>query len=476
MFVPSGFRLPMVTAGLLGLSLTACQPANRVSPEAPKPAYSPFSMDIRSEQYRSVVSVPVSIGLAEVARQLNARIGGVIYDGSGTDEANPTVPVQTRVEKRAPISLRAGIVNGDSLFYLTVPLRIRARAGLSVLGLTRTEETTFEIDLRVASRFSIDPDWSVSTRTRVEGYDWISKPSVRLLGLTIPLTRIVGRIIDKNADGLTAGVDAQIRQQVDLRTPVLQAWNLLREPYLLSDPYRTWLQVVPQRVVATPLRFENGRIRAEIGLEGYALTLTGARPVVKPAVSLPDLNVVPRVPGAFRVGLLSEISYAEAARLASQQVVDQTFTFREGRNRVTIDRLDLYGQSEFLIIKAGLSGTITGDIYLKGIPEYDPLSKTIRLRDLAYDFDTKNVLAKAANWLLHGTFARTLRQQLTIPVGPQLDALRQGLQTQLDHQTLAPGVTLTGQLDTIVPDRVHLTPTALVAVVFATGRVSVVID
>lgn len=464
---------------LIGLGcvwlLAACQPAtNHVTPDAPKPAYS--TMDIRSEQYRSTVNVPVSIGLADIARQINAQVKGVLYEGSGSDETSPTVPVQTRVEKRAPITLRAGIVNGDSLFYLTVPLRIQAKAGFSVLGLSHTEETTFDLDLRFASRFSIDPDWSVSTRTRAEGYDWVSKPSVRLLGMNIPITRFVSRIIDQNLGALTANLDQQIRQQVDLRTPVLQAWNLVREPYLVSAQYRTYLQVIPNRIVATPLRFENGRIRASIGIEGFTLTQTGTRPVVRPAVSLPDLQIVSTVPEPFRVGILSEVSYAEAARLATEQFVGQTFSFQEGRNSVTIKTLDLYGQSEFLIVKAGLVGAITGDIYLKGKPYYDPATKTIQLKDMVYDLDTKNVLAKAANWLLHGTFARTLQQQLTIPVGPQIDAMRNAVQAELAHRTLAAGVTLTGQIDSITPDQVYLTPTALVAVVFATGRVSVSVD
>ncbi len=463
--------------GMLSVWLVACQPAlTRLSPDAPMSAYTPFRMDIRSEQYRSTVNVPISIGLADVAQQINGQVNGVLYEGSGTDEANPTVPVQTRVEKRGPILVRTGMVNSAPLFYLTVPLRIRASAGLSVLGLTHTETTTFELDLRFASRFNIDPDWSVNTQTRVEGYDWISKPNVRLFGLNIPITRFVGQIIDQNLGTLTANVDRQIRQEVDLKTPVLQAWNLLREPQLLSEQYRTWLYVIPQRIVVTPLHLANDCIQASIGIEGFTLTQTGTRPVVKPAVSLPDLQLVKTVPTSFRVSLLSEVSYAEAARLATQQFTGQTFTFREGRNSVTIQTLELYGQSDFLIVKAGLTGSITGTIYLKGKPQYNPASKTIELQNMVYDIDTKNVLLKAANWLLHGTFARTLQQQLAIPVGPQLDSLRTVVQAQLQHQTLAKDITLTGQLDTLTPDQIYLTPTALVAVVIATGRIDLLKD
>lgn len=330
--------------------------------------------------------------------------------------------------------------------------------------------------MRFKTKFDLDRDWSVNTQTQADGYGWVRRPTISVIGVNIPVTNIVGRLIDKNLGTITKAIDQQVRRNVDLRTPVLKAWNTLREPYLLSEKYRTYLQVVPKRVLITPLRFEGRIIRSTIGIEGFTLTTTGAKPSVSPAVSLPDLTVVSQVKDDFQIGLLSEASYPEAAKLAADEFLGKSFSFSDDRYHITITSMDMYGQNESLIIKAGLKGTINGDIYLRGRPYYDAQDQTISLKDLQYDLDTKNVLQRSASWLLKGTFARTLEKQLTIPVGSQIADMQKLLQEQLRNKQLAKGVVVNGQIDEIKPDQVYLTPTALLAVVNARGRIDVKVD
>lgn len=454
------------------VSNLSCQSShNRLNPQAPKAAYSTTEMEVRNERFLSTVHVPVSIALADVERQINAQVNGLIYEDNSLDDNNRD-QFMTKVWKRGTILINAE----DSLFHFTVPLRIWAKAGVSVLGFTQYKETEFEIDLRFKTKFDLDPDWSVHTQTQADGYGWVRRPTVSVIGVNIPITNIVGRLIDKNLGTITKALDQQIRRNVDLRTPVLKAWNTLREPYLISEKYRTYLQVVPKRVLITPLRFEGRYIRATIGIEGFTLTATGAKPDVRPVVSLPDLTVVPQVKDDFQIGLLSEASYQEAARIAAEEFVGKNFSFSDNRYSITITSMEMYGQNENLIIKAGLKGTVNGDIYLRGRPYYDAQTQTVSLKDLVYDLDTKNILQRSASWLLKGAFARTLEKQLTIPVGSQIAEMQKLLQDKLKNNQLAKGVVVNGHIDEIKPDQVYLTPTALLAVVNARGRVDIKVD
>ena len=439
--------------------------------KAPKEAYNTTEMEVRNERFLSTVHVPVSIALNDVERQINAQVNGLIYEDNSLDDNNKD-NFMVKVWKRGTILVTAQ----DSLFHVTVPLKIWAKAGVSVLGFTQYKETEFEIDLRFKTKFDLDRDWSVNTQTQADGYGWVRRPTVSVIGVNIPITNIVGRLIDKNLGDITKTIDQQVRRNIDLRTPVLKAWNLLREPYLLSEKYRTYLQVVPKRVLITPLRFEGRFIRSTIGIEGFTLTTTGAKPAVPPVVSLPDLTVVSQVKDDFQIGLLSEASYPEAAKLVADEFVGKSFTFSDNQYTITITSMDMYGQNDNLIIKAGLKGTLNGDIYLRGRPYYDAHDQTISLKDLQYDLDTKNVLARSASWLLKGTFARTLEKQLTIPVGSQIADMQKLLQAQLRNNHVAKGVIVNGHIDEIKPDQVYLTPTALLAVVNARGRIEVNVE
>ncbi|GAB3258390.1 DUF4403 family protein [Larkinella harenae] len=424
-------------------------------------------MDVQNDKFLSTVNIPVSIALADVERQINSQVTGLIYeDNSLTDNDNDQF--MTKVWKRAPIHVSAH----DSVFTFQVPLKIWAKAGMKVLGFTQFQETEFELDLRFATRFSIDRDWTVNTQTTAQGYDWVKKPSLRIVGLAIPVTSIVGRIIDKNLGKISKALDEQVRKEIDLRTPVLNAWNTVRQPYLISEKYRTWLLVVPKRILITPFRFEKGAIRSSIGIEGYTLTQTGTKPDVRPAVTIPELVVSKEIPDQFRIGLLSEATYAEATKIVSEEFVGKSYDFRDGRYKITITDIDLYGQNNNLIIKATLQGSLNGAVYLRGRPYYDAQSRTISLQDLQYDLDTRNILYRTANWLLQGSFTRTLEKQLTIPVGDQIDEARKSFQARLTNNQVTKGVVINGKLEQVTPDQVYLTQESLLAVVYVSGKVN----
>lgn len=471
---PRKYRSSKVSWGAaFWLMLVSCQPTttNQLNPKAPQEAYNTTVMEVRNDRFLSTVHVPVSIAMADVERQINAQVTGLIYEDNSLDDNNHD-QFMTKVWKRGTIIVDAQ----DSLFHFTVPLRIWVKAGVSVLGFTQYKKTEFEIDLRFRTKFDLDRDWSVNTQTQADGYAWVRRPTISVVGFDVPITNLVSRMIDKNLGTITKTLDGQIRRNVNLRTPVLKVWNTLREPYLLSEKYRTYLQVMPKRILITPLRFEGRTVRATIGIEGFTLTTTGAKPDVRPAVSLPDLTVVNQVKDDFQIGLLSEVSYPEAAKLAADEFVGKSFAFSNDRYRITLTSMDLYGQNDNLIIKAGLKGTISGDVYLRGRPYYDAGSQTISLKDLKYDLETSNVLQRSASWLLQGTFARTLEKQLTIPVGSYLADMQKLMQDRLKNNQLVKGVTINGRIDEIRPDQVYLTPTALLAVVNARGRIDVSVD
>lgn len=452
---------------LIILIVQACKPSNTTNPKAPKAAYSVTKMEVQNDKFLSTVNIPVSIALADVERQINSQVTGLIYeDNSLTDNDNDQF--MTKVWKRAPIHVSAQ----DSIFSFQVPLKIWAKAGVKVLGFTQYQETEFELDLRFDTRFAIDRDWTVNTQTTARGYNWVKKPSLKIVGLNIPVTSIVSRIIDNNLGKISKALDEQVRNQIDLRTPVLTAWNTVRQPYLISEQYRTWLLVVPKRILITPFRFEKGGIRSTLGIEGYTLTQTGPKPDVRPATTIPELVVAKEIPDQFRIGLLSEATYPEATKIVSEEFVGKSYEFREGRYKITITGIDLYGQNNNLIIKATLQGSLNGAVYLRGRPYYDAETRTISLRDLHYDLDTRNILYRTANWLLQGSFTRTLEKQLTIPVGDQIDEARKSFQTRLTNNQVVKGVVINGKLEQVTPDQVYLTQESMLAVVYVSGKVN----
>jgi hypothetical protein len=58
----------------------------------------------------------------------------------------------------------------------------------------------------------------------------------------------------------------------------------------------------------------------------------------------------------------------------------------------------------------------------------------------------------------------------------QVDEAQKAIRQQLTSRRVVKGVNFSGRLDTLDPDQVYLTPTSLVALIVAKGRVEIKID
>jgi len=424
-------------------------------------------MDIQSEKHRSTVHVPIELSIAELTRHLNTQVQGLIYEDNDRQEG-----FKIKVWKRAPIVADAR----DSLLYYTVPLKIWGEKSYQVLGITGAQATEFQINLKFMTRFGIDPDWKVRSQTVSAGFDWVTKPSIKVANIEIPITGIISRKINENLETFSKAIDNNIRESIEVKPYVLQAWNLIREPRQLSEEYRTWLVVTPTDILMSPFDINKGKISTSIGIRGFTQTLTGEKPSIKPATDIPNLIVTRDIPKGFQIGLIGVVPYEEASKLAATQFVGKTFEFKEGKYKIEVTSVDIYGQNDKLVIKSGLKGSINGVVYLKGIPFYDASSRTLSLKNVDYDFDTKNVLLKTANWLLQGKFAKQIEQQFVFSVSGQVEEAQKAIRQQLTNRKVAKGVAFGGRLDNLDPDQVYLTPTSLVALIVAKGQIEVKID
>ncbi|MFN8345785.1 MAG: DUF4403 family protein [Spirosomataceae bacterium] len=445
----------------------SCQSPKVTQPKAPVEAYQHTNMEIQSEKHKSVVHVPVELSIAELSKHLNVQVQGLIYEDNDKQEG-----LRIKVWKRAPIVADAR----DSLLFYTVPLKIWGEKAYQVLGISGAQATEFQVNLKFMTRFGVDPDWKIRTQTVSAGFDWVTKPSIRVAGIDIPITGLISRKISENLEKFSKAIDENVRENFVVKPYVLQAWNLIREPRLLSEQYRTWLVITPTDLLMTPFRIENGKISATLGIRGFTQTLTGEKPMIKPAVTVPDLIVTTDIPHGFQIGLIGVVPYEEATKFAAAQFVGKTFEFKNGNYKIEVTGIDIYGQNDKLVIKAGLKGSINGVIYLKGIPHYDPKTRMLSLKNVDYDLNTRSVLVQTANWLLQGRFVKQIEEEFVFPVGEQMDEAQKAIRQQLTNRKVAKGIDFGGRLDAFDPDQVYLTPTSLVALIVAKGRIEIKID
>jgi hypothetical protein len=466
-----GIVFRFLTVLALSIQLLSCN--KKLNPVRPEEKY--YQVNMPLQRQLSIINVPVTISMADVENQINSRLKDLLYEDNSLED-NDHDNFLLKVWKREPISVKAL----DQSFHITVPLRIWAKSALPLdkLGINISEfkETEFTLNVHFISKIFVDQNWRIHTQTSANGFDWVSKPVLKLGFLELPLASIAGRIIDKQQDRLAQQIDSQVEQKLNIKKHVEQGWQLLQQPVLLSKPYDIWLKIIPSELLMTPVRGQGKEARALLGVKAYTETVIGHKPEITVNPVIPPLTLVKEIPDEVSIGLMGEVSHAYATKVLQDNYLNKNFIFNEGKYNITLTSIDLYGSGENLVIKAGLTGSITGTVYLKGKPYFDTTSQSVVLQNLDYDLDTKNKLVKTANWLAKGKFVQKMQEAFKIPLEQQMNQARELIQANLKDKQIAKGIVLNGQLSELIPGEVFITPASIVATVQAKGKVQVKVE
>jgi Domain of unknown function (DUF4403) len=461
---------------IITFNLACSQQKNKqTNAEAPAESYSYNDKQVKAERYLSTLNLSLNIGLIDIENQINNQLQGLIFEDNSMEDNNND-QFMAKVWKREPI--KASALNNEILFK--VPLKVWLKVGYKAAPLgfeiSTVKETEFDFNVNFKSTFSISNKWDAITKTTLVNYEFITTPKVKVGPIEVPVTSMLKKALDAKAPEIIKALDKSIKDKIEIKKYIIQAWNQTIQPYMLSEKYRTWLKVSPVELQLSPIFIEKNIVKANIGIKAFTETVTGTKPVVNAVNNVPDLVLVSKITDDFQVGILSEISHGEAVTLAKDTLIGQKFEFQNGKHAVTVTNIDIYGNENQLIIKTDLIGSLNGTIYFKGMPYYDEKSRSIKLTNFDYDLKTKSLLAKAANWLLGGKLAKTMQESLEIPCGSSIDEIKKQIQDNLTNNKLKKGIILQGNINDLSPDKVYLTPTSIIARVMATGKVGLKID
>lgn len=424
----------------------------------------------------STLDIPIEVQMSVLEQQMTEKLPNPFYEDNSLEDNNGD-NMMIRVTRRAPVRIETR--NGNFIF--TVPVHIWSKVGWKMeqfgVSLSKYEDVDFDIDIKFVSKVTIGSDWKVKTRTSDNGFDWVSKPVVKIGMFSIPVTSIVEKIIDDQLPAVAKLIDQQVADKVDLKPYVLDAWNSLQTPLLVNEEYEAWLKITPLELMMTPFVSKGKNASFVVGLKARTETVLGAKPVVVPNPTLPALQIATTpVDSKFAVGLIAEVPYSQAKKMAMKQVAGQVYEFQEGKYKIEVTDMELYGQGDYLIVMAALKGSLNGKVYLRGKPAYDAATRSVVIKELDYDLDTKNRLIKTADWLAHGKFLKMMTPFFTVSLASQLDEAQKMIQQNLANNKLDNGISIKGKLNELSPQNIFVTPTAIQTIIRAQGNIDVLVS
>lgn len=467
---------------LLAVLSVAC--SSKVE-EAPAPELSGLTTAVALPM--STVNIPISLPYSDLANILNREIGELLYEDRDYDD-NGGDNLMLAVKRSAPMRVGAK----GTFLQVKVPLHIYVKGRVkSTLGGIFSpsnapqlqQDAQFNIEVTLSSKIAVLEDWRVQTNSQVS-FTWTERPYLEIGILKIPIGSMVEKVVEQQLGRIAATLDTEAKKQLQFKSQVEGYWKQLFAPIAISGPVPAMLYLSPDSVYLSPVVADATAIRATAGIRTTVLLSTtgevaGAKRLVKP---MPNLRINQPLQESVQLSLVAGLDYATATRFANENLSNKDYSFENGRHKIRIEAILLYGSGNTLVAKvklkgkakAGLIGNkkIDGTYYFKGTPYYDAASMEIRIKDFDFDIKSRDILLQSAEWLFKSSFRKQVAEQLRYPVKKELAEVRKLAESSLKQQQLGEFLQLSGRIDRLEPGEVQLSERYILLFVNSTGTIN----
>jgi len=436
-----------------------------------KPAEKYTSFDYKPVP--STINLPVEMKVPALESLLNKQLTGLLYaDTSLSDNGGDNMMVKAWKKD----NIKMDFANGK--FIYRVPLKLWIKAGWKIekfgISLSDYREMNAEIALKFQTSVSVNKDWTVTTLTTSDGYEWLSKPTLKIGPIDLPITFIADMIISYNKGTINSAIDKGLEQSLDLKTNVKQAWVELQKPMLIDEEYGLWIRVSPLSVSAMPISGGKGIIKHTTSIQAVTECFTGKQPPSRINPTLPDLVTTNKLNDEFIANVVTYMGYEYLDSITRQMLVNTSYTF--GKKTITITGVSVYGNETKMIIATDVTGSIKGKLYFAGLPVYRVADSSIILNDLQFAIQTKNVLLKSASWLANSGIEKIISKNMSYPIGSDLRETYDMMSESLKKYELGQGFFLTGILNGLDVQQPVLAPAGIIAPVIIKGKLAVKLE
>ncbi|WP_228874325.1 DUF4403 family protein [Paraburkholderia saeva] len=423
----------------------------------------------------STISVVANASLSQMCSQLGARIPKTLAENpSGHDCLQYGIYFRHDPADQVRCSGTENKIHVEATLYYQGGWRCGGPFGIGQVSCGFGSDPQKRAIVSFDSVLTWDPAW------HLDGKPVIGARAVDACNATFINHDFSGFIQGKANDAIgkfSGQLPAYLSSATNFVQQATQAWVDLQKPIKLNQNPPVWLLVHPRNFAASNISINGDAISLGAQLQANPEVVVSATTPPSDNAPLPPLTTAP-ASNAFRVALNGWVTWAATNKVMADFISKEHPSYKRTflgfpLATVTLEKVTVFGAGNDVYLAAGVDGSVRGTIYLHGVPQFNPTTQEIEIKNVDYTANTSKAL-EAADWFLHSALKSDLQSRAHYKIDHSLEDAQTQLQKAL-NQSVGAHVTLSGRVAPISGIAVSAQTDGLLARAVLNGTVNAAI-
>lgn len=349
------------------------------------------------EQYpmESTLFAEVQLNKTDIIHLLNQKIDASLQ--APIESGN----IQMQVTRTGDLSIA---IKNDALLY-GLPVGIQAQVGSFA-------QATGTLHLWFKSEYEFHDDWNFSTKTEIDGFQWLEKPKAEVFGLRLPIEKLSNFALHQIGPKLAQTIDDQMATFSDFKPQIQAFLDSASTPVLVDTVHNLWLTGEPKRFGVAPF-FDSGDALLSGLYSSIIFTVYPKKPQPQSLV-LPKLEVHPFKKQKTHIHINGIFPADSLTRLIKEAMVGQEIPM--GSKKIKIEDISIDFAGRLLRSKIKVSGAINGYIDGSGAPYMNKAHTRFMIDDFDVKLTGSNLLMRSGIKVFKKKIQKTLEESINLQI------------------------------------------------------------
>jgi len=295
---------------------------------------------------------------------------------------------------------------------IRLPLKIDLKRSAGLF----TVEGSGSINLHLRVGFDISQNMRLKAKTDLVAHEWIEKPVLEIGALNIPIETLVNLVLKHHESIITAKIDQSIRQFSDLNALLQKGLNDARDKVKSLDLKGNTLSFDINSIALQPPQLNDGIVKLD-GIISPDIAVNSKEITAKSAtIPFAWLQNAPSGDSIIDIPMTIPYDFLEG------EIKNRLQGMEVGGKYFDVDMIDIRG-NQGLTVKMEISEPIRAQVFVTGVPHYDPSAGVLQLNNLDVKVNPANLIYKLTAPLVNRFVEGKMAEFFPLAINDQLSKL-----------------------------------------------------